>query len=273
MSPVSDRALGVDAAAVVVISTGILAASGSLPFMTALVPAVLAIRILLWRRLASSDRGWNTRVELAVLGVCVAAGATNDWLSVVGHGVYRYEVPVYFPELSTIPLWMLLYWGLVLRFVLTLVRWQRLGPPARPRDAVRLGWWRLSSGRLKVAIELALVIATRQAIYRFHGDPWLSWLPLAAALVAYLLLFGADRRDQRIMAAFAAGGPIVEALYIEVGGLHRYELGWLFGVPVWIVLWWVLAVVVWKDLWSRLDLSARRPPRPASLPTDASTDG
>lgn len=47
-------------------------------------------------------------------------------------------------------------------------------------------------------------------------------------------------------------GAIVEVAYIQGGGLHRYHLGWIGGVPLWIALWWPLAVLVWGDLARRL---------------------
>ncbi|MCC6524310.1 MAG: hypothetical protein IT373_16750, partial [Polyangiaceae bacterium] len=34
--------------------------------------------------------------------------------------------------------------------------------------------------------------------------------------------------------------------------LHRYALGWLGGVPVWILLWWVLGMLLVADFGARL---------------------
>ena len=63
----------------------------------------------------------------------------------------------------------------------------------------------------------------------------------------------------------AIGGPAVEIAYIQLGGLHRYQLGWLGGVPMWIALWWVLAILIWDDL------SACRPGAgPSGSPPNAS---
>ena len=72
------------------------------------------------------------------------------------------------------------------------------------------------------------------------------------AIGVWLLLFRLTRHDAKLLALFAVGGPGIEILYIQVGGLHRYDLGWLGGVPLWIALWWLLAVLVGKDLSARL---------------------
>lgn len=248
MTKASHRALAIEATAVGLVSAAIITASDRVLLMNALVPAVIVARTAAVLALPRVERGTTVPVELALLGVCTVLGGGNDWLSVVHHGVYDYDVPVLFPELGAIPLWMLLYWGLVLRAIATLTRWRGLDPPERPRDAVRLGPWRRESAPLKLTLQLALVVGTRQAIYRFHHDPILSWLPFAAALALYVLLFGLDRHERRLALLFLVGGPLVEVLYIQLGGLHRYPLGWLGGVPLWIALWWVLAVWVWKDL-------------------------
>ena len=105
---------------------------------------------------------------------------------------------------------------------------------------------------LKVALQLLLVLATRQAIYRLYDDPLWSWLPFAAALALWLALFRPSTHDLKLLALVALGGPGIELLYINVGLLHRYALGWIGGVPLWIALWWLLAVLVVNDLSARL---------------------
>lgn len=250
---VGDRGFLIDAAAIAVVSAAISLVSSALGFMTVLVPAVIAVRTFAWSRLAPGERGGATvRGELVLLALCTALGGFNDWNTVIGHGVYDYTVPCYFPEVSTIPLWMLLFWGLILRFLITLFRWRRLAPTPRASDRIYFGGrWRDSAGA-KLAIELVLVAITRQAIYRTATDPVWSWLPFALALLLYLILFPPDRHDRRLLALFAIGGPLIEILYIQVGHLHRYQLGWIGGVPLWIALWWILAALIWKDVSARL---------------------
>jgi hypothetical protein len=248
----SHRAFAIDAAAVAFVSAGICLAAHELAFMTLLVPAVLALRLLAWSRLPVAERGHTFGSELVFFALCTVLGAANDWNSVVRQRIYAYGVPCYFPDLSTVPLWMLAYWGMILRFLATLCRWEGLAPRPGARDDVRLPGRVLCSARAKVLGELLLVVVTRALVYRHYGDPWLSWLPFAAALVLYAGLFRPDRHALWLAVLLAVGGPAVEIAYIRLGGLHDYALGWLAGVPLWIVLWWALAILVWDDLATRI---------------------
>lgn len=259
MGTVGDRAFALDAAAIALVSVAICAASHSLAFMTALVPSVLAARFAIFAVLSQQERGGaSLAAELGFFVLCTLVGAFNDWSSVVRHEIYAYTVPSYFPELSTIPLWMLLFWGMILRFLATLFRWHRLAPPPGTRDDVFLPGRRLRSRWLKIGIELALVAATRQLVYRHFDAPLLSWLPFAVALALFALLLRPDRHDRLLLGLFALGGPAIEVLYIQVGHLHRYDLGWIAGVPLWIALWWLLAALIWKDLSGRLQSAFAR---------------
>lgn len=246
----SDAELAVDAGVVALGSLAISLFAHRLALMTALVPGLLALRLVLWWR-ASRARRAPLGAELLLFALCTVLGGLNDWNTVVRHRVYDYTVPVYFPELSTIPLWMLLFWGLVLRLMLTVAAWGRLGAGARSRDAVRLGARLVPQAVARVGLMLLLLLVTRQGIYRLAQDPILSWLPFACALAIFPLLFGLDRHEIKILGLTLVAGPLVEVLYIQVAGLHRYHLGWLGGVPLWILLWWLLAILLWKDLGRR----------------------
>jgi hypothetical protein len=241
----------VDAATVGVVSVAIAAAAHQLAFMSVIVPVVLAARFAAWARLPRSERDGSLVEELPFFALCTLLGAFNDWSSVVRHGVYDYTVPsdVAF---STIPLWMLLFWGMILRLMATVTRARALGATGVPDDSVRLGIATRRSAALRVGVMLALVVATRQLIYRHHDDPVLSWLPFAVALAVAAWCLRPTGHDVKLMALVAVVGPAIEILYIQVGQLHFYRLGWLAGVPLWIALWWVLAVVIWKDLSLRL---------------------
>jgi hypothetical protein len=103
-----------------------------------------------------------------------------------------------------------------------------------------------------------LALLTRQTIYRSYDDPIWSWLPFALALAAAWIVLRPDRRRLGLLLGVGVAGPMVEVLYIQVGHLHRYRLGWLAGVPLWIVLWWVLAVLILEQLLARVAPRARR---------------
>lgn len=251
-----NRAFALDAAAISIVSVAICTAAHHLAFMSALVVAVVAVRFAMFRgpRLG----------ELAFFTVCTALGAFNDWSSVTRHHVYAYTVPVYFPSVSALPLWMLLYWGLILRFLATLFRWQRLRLGAPP-DTLHLGRRVVASAPWRVGVLVAIVVVTRQTIYRGYDDPLWSWLPFALALGIALFLLRPDRRRLAVLGAFVVLGPLVEVAYIKLGGLHHYALGWFGGVPLWIVLWWGLAGLVWEDLSARV-LSLLEPHTAVAVP-------
>lgn len=241
MTPVDDRAFALDAAAVALVSGFVLGFADAPLVMWAVLGIVLVARFALFARLFP-DR--SIEAEGLFFAFATAVGALNDLNTVAVHGVYRYAAPAELPGLSPIPLWMLLFWGLILRFVFTLTRWERLGATAHaPRRVL---------GRRSIPRTLALaacvLVPTRVALFAAYEDPWWSWLPFAFALAAFALAGGADRHDLRLAAVALVVGPIVEAAFIQVGGLHAYALGWLAGVPLWIVLWWALATWIWKDL-------------------------
>lgn len=248
---VSDRGFAVDAATIVAVSAAICLAADQLPFMSVLVPIILLLRLLVWSQLALDDRGHSLRVEVVFVVICTVLGAFNDWNSVHRHRIYDYTVPVENPAWSLIPVWMLLYWGMILRFFVTLARWRRLGPPESADNRLRIP---ALSGQAvaKVLALLVCVMLTRQMIYRYYLDPFLSWLPFAAGLAAYAAVFPVTKHDLKLLGIFALGGPAIEILYIQVGHLHSYHLGWLAGVPLWIALWWLVAILVWKDLGLRV---------------------
>lgn len=248
---VGDRPFLVDAVAVGLISAFICLWSERLALMSVLVPAVLLARLGLWLALPRAERDLGGCAEVAFFLMATLFGAFNDWNSVTRHRVYDYTVPTDLPGLSHIPIWMLLYWGLILRFVLTVFHWRRSGLP-RAGDGVFLGRRAAARPVLRVLLVLGLVLATRQAIYRLYDHVLLSWLPFAVAILAYLALFRPDRARLRLLVLVVLTGPAVEALYINVGHLHAYRLGWLGGVPIWIALWWGLAALVWDDLGTRI---------------------
>ena len=248
-----DRELLLDASIMVAGSLAICLFAQRLWIMTLLIPPLLLLRLVLWAALSRANARTFTR-EFLFFALCTLIGGFNDYNSVVRHDVYDYTVPHFFPGFSTIPLWMLLFWGMILRFLATLASSAWLGAPRGPRNRVSIGPRVVHSAGLKVALLLGLVAITRQCIYRLHLDPWWSWIPFAVAFGIYWALFGPRRHDLLVAAIALVGGTLIEVLYIQLGHLHRYHLGWLGGVPLWIALWWMIAVLVWKDLSCRLRL-------------------
>jgi len=248
---VGDRAFATDVATIVLVSVAICVFSQRLALMTVLVPIVLVARLGVWLALPAAERDTSRAGELAFFAVCTLLGAFNDWSSVTRHRIYDYTVPTDLPGLSHIPIWMLLYWGMILRFMITLGHYRRIGLSSGA-DELHFGRWRVRGGGAKIALQLGLVLATRQAIYRTYDHPIWSWAPFALGLAVALFVLRPPRRRLTLLAGVLVAGPLVEALYIQVGGLHVYRLGWLFGVPLWIALWWVLAVLIWQDLGGRL---------------------
>ena len=239
MRPITTRQLAVDVVPVALVSAGVVLFAESPAAMWVLLVLALAGRFVAWRL---AHPGRSLAVELAFFVLCTLVGAANDFNTVVVHEVYAYTAPAELPGFSTIPIWMLVFWGLILRLVFALTRWEALGPPAAPRSP--------ALGRLLLIA--AVVIATRLCVYSWGRDPILSWSPFALALAAFALAGRADRHDAKLAVIALVVGPLLEAFYIRVGHLHRYPLGWVLGVPVWIVLWWALATWIWKDLGLRL---------------------
>lgn len=256
MKPDSGRLVAIDAACVLLISAAICVFCDRLVLMTLLVPLVVSARMLALA-VGAGGTGVPMRAEIAFFVVCTLLGAFNDWNSVCNKKIYDYTVPHFF-TFSTIPLWMLLFWGMILRFLARLARWGRLGAGEKVSNSV--GFANMRAGRpvVKIAAELILVAATRWAVYRFYLDPVLSWLPFGAALALFFLFFGPTRHDVRLLAVMLVIGPVAEILYIGAGGLHFYHIGWIGGVPLWIVLWWALGILVWKDLAFRIEMGLRR---------------
>ena len=256
MRPDSDLLVGIDAAVIASVSAAICLAADHPVFMTLFVPCAILCRMLALAMVAEKE-GVSMASEILFLGICTAIGAYNDWNSVCNKRVYLYCVP-HCVESNSIPVWMLVYWGMILRFIARLARWRALAPDRDVSKMVGIDGLRVESPVAKVIAELSIVAATRQAIYRYYLDPVLSWLPFLLGLLLFLLLFRPSRHDLKLLGLSLVGGPAVEMLYIRVGHLHRYHLGWVWGVPVWIVFWWLLAVLIWKDLASRIETGLLR---------------
>jgi hypothetical protein len=246
-----DRAIALDVLLVAGITLLVCFFSREPAVMGMAVAAAFALRLAVWSRLPAGERDLSFSQELVFFGACVVIGAFNDWNTVVLRGVYRYTVPAELPALSTIPIWMLAYWGIILRLMSGLSRWRRLRLPPLP-DTVGLGPWRHRSVSLRFVLIALLVVVTRASIFRHYEHPLLSWLPFALALVIAAVVLRPGARRLAIALTASVLGTLVESLYVRVAGLHFYELGWLGGVPLWIALWWALATLLWGELTTRV---------------------
>ncbi|MBI2069630.1 MAG: hypothetical protein HYT79_03430 [Elusimicrobia bacterium] len=229
----------IDAGAVAIVGIAVLACADRPVFMLFLVSAVFGLRFFLWRLWVRRNKSHSMAAEIVFVACCAAIGAFNDWNSVDGHGVYHYRAALLFPWISTIPFWMLLYWGLILRFLASLLNVRKffLTGPTQGGGLFK-----------RAAFAGILVLLTRQAIYRFYADPWMSWLPFAAALLGALTFYRPGPLKIVILSVMTAMAVGTEILFIQTAGLHEYYLGVIGGAPVWIMLWWFLAFIVWGDL-------------------------
>lgn len=265
---VGHRELVLDAGTIGLVSIAISLAAHRLAVMDLVVGLVFAARFCLWTRIPREERLFpDLSRELVFWCFCAILGGFNDWNTVVNHGVYEYTVPAELPRFSTIPLWMLLYWGQILRALVSLSTHEWFA--SKPRNGLRMGKLVFESRVGRVLFEVALILVTRQAIYRYYRDPVLSWGPFAAALLVAFVVLMPDRNDVKLIGVVALVGSLLEMLYIQVGGLHRYHLGWLAGVPVWIALWWLLAVLLWKDLAERIVAEISRAGTLTGYPNDS----
>ena len=216
--------------------------------MLLVVLGLMALRTLLWTFWV---REHPLGVELGLYVTCILFGGLNDWNTVFRHRVYEYTVPSDIPQWSSIPLWMLILWGPILRFVVSLGRFRRLGEADADPNLVRLPGFQKSSAWLCVALSLALVLITRQFTYRLSLHVVFSWLPYLVAIVAYVAMFRPAARKRNLAIFFILVGTLFEVLLAKGAGLHRYNLGWVFGIPIWIVLWWGLGAVIISDFAER----------------------
>ena len=240
-----NRQMWVDGGTIVAGSAAISLWAQHLTLMSVLVPVLIAARFAVWNRWAKRANQSLLHEALFFL-CCTVLGAFNDWNSVVHHQIYDYTVPHFFPGFSTIPIWMLLFWGMALRFIATFANWER--PQSGTRGDEKLVAGRIRGPVVRMMFMLGLVLVTRQFIYRNFLDPVTSWLPFALAIVVFVAVLGLTRKELGLAISAGLIGPVLEILYIQVGELHRYHLGWLGGVPLWIALWWALIILIWKDI-------------------------
>lgn len=242
--------MAIDAVAVLIISFAFCLAGDRLVFMTLLVPAVIFLRFLFLAGLGRE--AIDLKAEIIFYLICTIIGIVNDLNSVIQHELYHYSLPRFSASIPT-PIWMLLFWGLILRSLARFSRWQALNPPQHISNEIGIGRHVMSNGCAKVIFEIILVLLSRQAIYKTYTHPVFSWLPLTIILFIAIGTLKLSRHDWKILSIFAIFGPITEIIYIQVGHLHVYQLGWIAGAPIWIFLWWIIVMLIWKDFAFRIE--------------------
>lgn len=251
IKPTSNSLMAIDFITILIISLAICLASHELVFMSFFVPLVILMRFVLIDRMVNKTE-INIKTEIPFFILITLLGAFNDWNSVSNKKIYDYTVPHYF-EFSSIPMWMLIYWGMILRAIYSFSKWSFLKPQAKLNNIIGLKKYQITNPGLKIISELMLVFITRQFIYKYYLDPILSWIPFVIALIIWLLFFKVNRHDIKLLFVFLLVGPLVEIIYIKIGHLHYYHLGLIYGVPVWIIIWWLIIVLIWKDLAPRME--------------------
>lgn len=242
----------IDLMVIVIISVSISLTSHHLLWMTIFVPAILFLRLVVLASLKQKE-DVHLKGELLFFFICILIGAFNDWNSVCNKQIYDYTVPVYFPEIFCIPIWMLIYWGMILRFITRMARWTGISKEIELSNKVGIGKYYIANPYVKIGLELVLVLGTRQTIYYFYLDPYWSWIPFLVAVLLFLIVFYPSKGDYLLIVIFLIGGPAIEILYIKAGNLHQYHMGWVWGIPLWLILWWVLSVLIWKDISLRVE--------------------
>lgn len=238
----SRRLLLLDTAVAAIISGLILAAAHLLTLMSIAVPAILLMRLGLAVQICRKE-GRSLAGEVLFYLICTLLGAFNDWNSVVHHAIYEYQVPYCF-TFSTIPVWMLLYWGLVLRLMAG-AGWMVAG--SSPPDKLGIGRHFIRSVGVRLIFLIILGLLTRRFIYIHYLHPVMSWMPFLVAFLLALVTTYPGRRDFYFLGICLVAGPLVEIAYINLGQLHVYYLGVVAGLPVWLILWWLLSAMIWRE--------------------------
>jgi hypothetical protein len=251
MEPDSSRLTAIDAAVIAAVSLAICTMSQHLWFMTLFVILAIAVRFWALYKVAAKEN-ISMVGEGIFFTICAVVGAAYDWNAVAVRSLYFYLVPNFFPTLP-IPVWMMLYWGMILRGLARFARWRALSPPPSPAKSIGISDMRIDAGWLKVIAELAIMFLAGRAIGKLYMDPILSWLPFAAGLGIYLILFPPEKHDLKLLMVGLFVCPAIEIAYVRTGDLYKFYLDDIYGAPVWLFFWWMLAILTWKDLAFRME--------------------
>jgi len=166
-------------------------------------------------------------------------GGGNDLISMYKK-VYAY-LPAPDISLLPIPMWVLLFWGLIFVFFRKLMRFGPfLGePPKRLIDQPLL-------------LDGLILVIYRMIIYRTADRFWLPDALFAAILVLRLLVSVPSKNERRLMLTMLVLGPAYEIWLIHCG-LYVYQTGFFYGMPLWLIVYWVFVIRLLKAIFDRIE--------------------
>ncbi|UCD85179.1 MAG: DUF2878 family protein [Deltaproteobacteria bacterium] len=185
---------------------------------------------------------FNRRGDVIFFLMGVILGGGNDLMS-MWRGVYYYTPATILPV--PIPVWMLLFWGEIFVFFRKLIRYGPFLRPETPRKRLL---------DLPLALDIILFAVYRIIIYRYASVPWLPDALYAGILVARLLLLPPKTDERKLMITILLLGPVYEIALIRCG-LYVYQNGFIWGLPLWLIIWWVFIIRVFKAIIDRIEHS------------------
>lgn len=182
----------------------------------------------------------NRRGDIIFFLMGVILGGGNDLMS-MWKGVYYYTPSTILPV--PIPVWMLFFWGEIFIFFRKLIRY---GPFLRSATLAK----RLL--KLPFALDLILFAIFRIIIYRYASEPWLPDALFAGIFAMRILLLPPTTDERKLMIAILFIGPVYEIALIRCG-LYVYQNGFIWGLPLWLIIWWVFIIRVFKAIIDRIE--------------------
>ncbi len=182
----------------------------------------------------------NRRGDIIFFSMGVILGGGNDLMS-MWRGVYYYTPTTILPV--SIPVWMLLFWGEIFVFFRKLIRY---GPLLRPETTRK----RLLD--LPLALDIILFAIYRIIIYRYASVPWLPDALYAGIFVVRLLLMPPTTDERKLMITILLLGPLYEITLVKCG-LYVYQNGFIWGLPLWLIIWWVFIIRMFKAFIDRIE--------------------
>jgi hypothetical protein len=182
----------------------------------------------------------NRRGDIIFFFLGLILGGGSDLMS-MWRGVYYYTPTTILPV--PIPVWMLLFWGEIFVFFRKLIRYGPFLHLENPRKRIL---------DLPLALDIILFAVYRMIIYRYASVPWLPDALYAGIFVVRLLLFPPTNDERKLMITMLLLGPVYEIALIRCG-LYVYQNGFVWGLPLWLIIWWVFIIRIFKTLTDEIE--------------------